>query len=107
MRRREFIAGLGAAAWPIATPAQQLRKLPTIGFLAAGTPSTQSQWLAAFAERVRELGWVKGRTVVIEVRWADGRNERYSEIATEFVRLGVDVIVTYATPSAIAAKQAT
>src|SRR5437867_4844792 len=95
MRRREFITLLGgAAAWPLAARAQQPTKLPTIGFLVAGTPSSHGQWVAAFVQRLRELGWVEGRNVAIEYRWAEGRPERYAEIATEFVQLKVDVIVT-------------
>src|SRR2546430_5748429 len=95
MRRREFIALPGAAfAWPLAARAQQPGKLPTIGFLGTTTPSVASQWNAAFVQRLRELGWIEGRTVAIEVRWAEGRSERYAEIAAEFVRLKVDVIVT-------------
>jgi putative ABC transport system substrate-binding protein len=108
MRRREFITLLGgAAAWPVSARAQQPRKLPTIGFLVAGTPSTYSLWFAALVERLRELGWIEGRNVAIEYRWAEGRNERYAEIAAEFARLKVDVIVTATTPAALAAKQAT
>jgi putative tryptophan/tyrosine transport system substrate-binding protein len=108
MKRRDFITLLGgAAAWPLAARAQQPAKLPTIGFLGATTPSAQSQWTAAFVQRLRELGWIEGRTVAIEVRWAEGRTERYTEIAAEFVRLKVDVIVTGATGSVVAAKQAT
>src|SRR5262245_41771313 len=109
MRRREFIALLGGAgvAWPLGGLSQQPGKLPTIGFLGAGTPSSQGQWFAAIVQRLRELGWIEGQTVAIEVRWAEGRTERYVEIATEFVRLKVDVIATYATSPTIAAKQAT
>src|SRR5262245_24526659 len=109
MRRREFITLLGgaAAAWPLAARAQQQAKLPTIGFLGPTTPSAQSQWVAAFLQRLRERGWIEGRTVTIEYRWAEGRTERYAEIASEFVRLKVDVIVTYGTPQATAAKQTT
>ena len=109
MRRREFITLLGgaAAAWPLAARAQQAGKLPTIGFLGAGTPSAQGQWAAAFVQRLRELGWIEGRTVAIEYRWAEGRTERFAEIAAEFVRLKVDVIVTTATAAVLAAKQAT
>jgi putative tryptophan/tyrosine transport system substrate-binding protein len=109
MQRREFITLLGGAvaAGPLAARAQQPAKLPTIGFLGATTPSAQSQWTAAFVQRLRELGWIEGRTVAIEVRWAEGRTERYTEIAAEFVRLKVDVIVTGATGSVVAAKQAT
>src|SRR5258705_1827318 len=109
MTRREFIAFLGGAtaAWPLAARAQQAGKLPTIGFLGASTPAAQSQWTAAFVQRLRELGWIEGRTIAIEYRWAEGRDERYAEIAAEFVRLKVDVILTHRTPAALAAKQAT
>ena len=109
MRRREFITLLGgaAAAWPLAARAQQAGKLPTIGFLGASTPSAESQWVAAFVQRLRELGWIEGRTVAIEYRWAEGRSERFAEIAAEFVRLKVDVIVTIGTAAVVAAKQAT
>jgi putative tryptophan/tyrosine transport system substrate-binding protein len=105
MKRREFITLLGgAAAWPLAAPAQQ-HKLPTIGFLGGAT--WESEWAATFAQRLRELGWTDGRTIAIEYRWTEGRNERIVEIVAEFVRLKVDVIVTYSTPPVLAAKQAT
>jgi putative ABC transport system substrate-binding protein len=108
MKRREFIMLLGgAAAWPLAARAQQAAKLPTIGFLVAGTPSSHGQWVAAFVQRLRELGWIEGRTITIEYRWAEGRSERFAEIAAEFVRRKVDVIVTSATEAVVAAKQAT
>src|SRR5882724_7663625 len=108
MRRREFITLLGGAAtWPLAAHAQQAAKLPTIGFLVAGTPSSHGQWVAAFVRRLHELGWIEGRTVAIEYRWAEGRTERFDEIAAEFVRRKVDVIVTSATAPVVAAKQAT
>jgi putative ABC transport system substrate-binding protein len=87
--------------------AQQAGKLPTIGFLGATAPSVESQRVAAFVQRLRELAWVDGRNVAIEYRWAEGRNERAAEIAAEFVRLKVDVIVTQGTPPTLAAKQAT
>ena len=107
MRRRAFIAALGgAAAWPLVARAQQPGKLPTIGFLSGQTRSAAGEWVAAFEQRLRELGWIEGRTVAIEVRWAEGRSERFAEIAVEFVRLKVDVIVT-AGPPVFAAKQAT
>jgi len=109
VRRREFITLLGgaaAAALPLAARAQQVGKLPTIGFLGAATPSAWSQWVAAFVERLHELGWIEGRTVAIDYRWAEGRSERYGEIAAEFVRLKVDVIVTVGS-AVLAAKQAT
>src|SRR5947209_3698728 len=96
MRRREFITLLGGATalWPLGVRAQQQAKLPTIGFLGAYTASVQSQWTAAFVRRLRELDWTEGRNVAIEYRWAEGRTERATEIAAEFVRLKVDVIVT-------------
>jgi putative tryptophan/tyrosine transport system substrate-binding protein len=109
MRRREFITLLGgaAAAWPLAARAQHPAKLPTIGFLGAGTSSSHGQWAAAFVQRLHELGWIEGRTIAIEYRWAEGRTERFDEIAAEFVRRKVDVIVTSATAAIVATKQAT
>jgi putative ABC transport system substrate-binding protein len=106
--RRAFITLLGgaAAAWPLAARAQQAGKLPTIGFLGA-SPSIETQRVAAFVQRLRELAWIDGRNLAIEYRWAEGRNERYTEAAAELVRLKVDVIVTVATPATLAAKQAT
>ena len=109
MKRRQFITLLGGAAvaWPLAARAQRAGKLPTIGLLGASAASVQLPWTAAFVQRLRELGWIDGRNLTIEYRWAEGRNERYAEIAAEFVRLKVDVIVTNGTPPALAAKQAT
>jgi ABC-type uncharacterized transport system substrate-binding protein len=106
MQRREFIGLIGgvAASWPLAARAQQL---PTIGLLGANSSSTQRQWTEAFVQRLRELGWIEGSTVAIEVRWAEGSSERYSEIAAEFVRLKVSVIVTSGTSAVVAAKQST
>ncbi len=108
IRRREFITLLGgtAATWPLAARAQQSAKLPTIGFLGGTTASTMRQWTDAFVQRLRELGWVDGRTVAIEFRWAEGRSERYTEIAAEFVHLKVHIIVTVGA-AVVAAKQAT
>ena len=108
MKRREFITLVGsAAAWPLAARAQQAGKLPIIGFLGSSTPSAMAQWVDAFVQRLRDLGWIEGRTVAIEYRWAEGRSSRAAEIAAEFVRLNVDVIVTYASVAVLAAKQAT
>jgi putative tryptophan/tyrosine transport system substrate-binding protein len=109
MRRRDFIAFFGSAGalWPLAARAQQVAKLPTIGFLGPNTRSSGSEWVAAFVQRLRALGWIEGRTVAIEYRWAEGHNERYTEFAAEFVRLKVDVIVVSGTPAVMAAKQAT
>ena len=108
MNRRGFVAVVGgAAAWPFIVRAQQATKVPTIGFLGAGVRSVWSNWVAAFAEGMREHGWVDGATVVIDYRWAEGRSDRYAEIAGEFVRLKVDVIVTAGGAAIIALKQAT
>ena len=96
LRRRRFITLIGgtAAAWPLAARAQQASKFPTIGFLGAATASAWRPWTAVFVQRLSELGWVERRTVAIEYRWAEGRPERYAEIAGEFVRRKVDVVVT-------------
>jgi putative ABC transport system substrate-binding protein len=109
IRRREFIFTLGgaAAAWPLGARAQQALKLPTIGFLSPTTASVDNRRNAAFVQRLRELGWIEGRTVAIEVRSAEGRSERATEIVAEFVRQKVDVIVTGGTVNVLAAKQAT
>jgi putative ABC transport system substrate-binding protein len=109
MRRREVIGLLGgvAVSWPIAAHAQPAGKLPTIGFLGSTTPLIASLWTTAFVQRLRELGWVEGRTVAVEYRWAEGRSERAVEIAAEFVRLKVNVIVTSGTGNIEAAKKAT
>ena len=108
MKRRDFITLLGGAvvASPLAARAQQPAKLPTIGFLGTAAASAWAPWTAAFVQRLHELGWIGGRTVAIEYRWAEGREERYGEIAAEFVRLKADVIVTVGTAAA-AAKQVT
>jgi putative ABC transport system substrate-binding protein len=108
MKRRDFIVGVvSAVAWPLALRAQQPVKLPTIGFLGAASPEVASRWVAAFVKRLRELGWIEGRTVAIEYRWAEAHSERYRQIAAEFVGLKVDVIVTWASAPVLAAKQAT
>src|SRR5262249_51776414 len=85
IRRREFIALLGgAAAWPLTARAQQ-PAMPVIGFIISGSPLSHGPWVAAFAQRLRDLGWIEGRTVAIQYRWAEGRSERFAEIAAEFV----------------------
>src|SRR5215467_3133897 len=109
IERRKFLAtllGSAATAWPLAARAQQAA-VPVIGLLVAGTPLSHGQWVAAFVQRLRELGWIEGRTIAIEYRWGEGRNERFAEIAAEFVRRKVDVIVTSATAAVVAAMQAT
>jgi putative tryptophan/tyrosine transport system substrate-binding protein len=100
--RRQFISalGAGAAAWPLTVRAQQARKLPTVGFMGADA-AVWSPWTAAFVKRLAELGWIENRTVTIEYRWNEGRRERMAEIAAEFVRLKVDIIVTAGGEAAI------
>jgi putative ABC transport system substrate-binding protein len=96
MRRREFIRLVGGvAAWPLYAHAQP--KPPIIGFLGPASAAAMSAWTAAFVQRLRELGWIEGRTVALEYRWADGRSDRLAELAAEFVRLKVDLIVTTGT----------
>jgi putative ABC transport system substrate-binding protein len=109
MNRREFIALFGgtAAVWPLAASAQQPPKLRTIGFSGQSTRAAESELVAAFTQRLRELGWIEGRTITIEYRWSEGRAERFVQIAAEFVRLKVDVIVTSGTPQVLATKQTT
>jgi putative ABC transport system substrate-binding protein len=109
LRRREVISLLGGAAatWPLRARAQQSGRLPTIGFFSAGSTAALSSWVAALVQRLRELGWIEGRTVAIEYRWADGHNERLAQIAAELVQLKVDVLVTHSAAPVIAAKQAT
>jgi hypothetical protein len=107
MRRREFILLIGsAAAWPLVGRAQQ-PKLPIIGYMGQGTPAAEAKRVAAFVERLRELSWIEGRTVVIEYRWTDGRSDLAADIAAEFTRRKVDIIVTSGIPLIVAAKQAT
>jgi putative tryptophan/tyrosine transport system substrate-binding protein len=109
MKRREFIKICSGSAviWPLAARGQQVAMRPIIGLLGSTTASVESQRVAGFVHRLGELGWIEGRNIAIEYRWAEGRNERYSEIAAEFTRLGVDVIVTQGTAAIMAAKRAT
>jgi putative ABC transport system substrate-binding protein len=109
MKRREFITLLGgaAAACPFAARAQQTPGLPSIGSSSPMTPSVENQRVAAFVQRLRQLGWVEGRTVAIKVRWAEERSERTAEIVAEFVGEKVDIIVAAGTASALAAEQGT
>ena len=98
IRRRELLVALGgaAAAWPLRARAQQPSRLPTIGVLGTDAAAWRP-WTDALVGRLRELGWIEGRTIAFEYRWFEGRPERNTEIAAEFVRLKVDVIVTNAT----------
>ena len=107
MRRRDFVTLIGgAAAWPLAARAQQ-PVMPVIGLMGAGSAAAQTHLTSAFLQRFRELGWTEGRDVRIEYRWGEGRSERFAEIAAEFVRLKVDLILTHNTPPTLAANQAT
>ena len=107
MRRREFITLLGgAAAWPLVAHAQQ-SAMPVVGLMGSGSAVAQSHLTASFLQRLRELGWTEGRNLRIEYRWGEGRDERFAEIAAEFVRLKVDLILTHNTLPTLAAKQAT
>jgi putative ABC transport system substrate-binding protein len=109
MRRREFIAlaAGAAAAWPLAGRAQPPQKLRTIGFVGPSTATVDRPLTGPFAQRLAELGWVDGRSIVIDYRPSEGLVERAGEIAAEFVRLKVDVIVTGGDAQALAAKRAT
>src|SRR5262245_45542243 len=109
MRRREVITLLGgaAAAWPLRARAQQPGKLPIIGYMGQGTAAAEAKRVTAFVGRLHELSWIEGRTVAIEYRWMEGRSDLAAEIATEFARRKVDIIVTSGTPLIVAAKQAT
>jgi putative ABC transport system substrate-binding protein len=106
MIRREFVTLLGgaAAAWPLAGRAEQAAKLPTIGFFSPNTRSVASPWTAAFLARLREVGWIEGRTIAIEYRWGEGRGDRTAEVISEFVRLKPDIIVRHS--NIVAAKEA-
>jgi putative ABC transport system substrate-binding protein len=106
--RRKFIILVGgtAAGWPLAARAQRPAKLPTVGYLGSSTASAQTLWVAAFVQRLHELNWIEGRTIAIEYRLAEGRRERFHEIAAEFARLKVDVIVTAGTAPVLEAKEA-
>ena len=109
MRRRDFISffGIAAVAQSVAAYAQPSDKLPVIGFLGSSSLSTTSKFVAAFVDRLHDHGWSEGRNVFIEYRWAEGSNERTAEIATEFARLKVAVIVTHSNAAAAIAKKAT
>jgi ABC-type uncharacterized transport system substrate-binding protein len=108
MKRRDLIKAIAgsAAAWPMTVRAQQASKVPTIGYLGADAMAFKL-WTAAFVARLRELGWIEGSTIAIEYRWSQGRTERYAEIAAEFVRLKVDVIVTVGSAVPIVRQAAT
>ena len=109
MKRREFITLVGGATapWPLVLRAQKGARIPTIGFLGSSSSSSMNKWAATFERRLNELRWVVGNTVAIEYRWGEGRNDRFAELADEFVRLKVDAVVTSGTPPALALMRAT
>ena len=107
-RRRVVIAlGAGAFAAPLASFAQEPAKIARIGFLGAGSASVTASWVEALRTGLRDLGYIEGKNIVIEYRWADGKYERLADLAGELVRLKVDVLVTHGTSGTRAAKQAT
>jgi putative ABC transport system substrate-binding protein len=107
MRRREFIVLLiGAASWPLAARAQQTGRVYSIAVFNAGAEIAPAN-RAAFVEALRQLGWIEGKNVAFEYRYAENRLDRLPELAAELVRLKVDVIVTVGTLAPLAAKRAT
>jgi putative tryptophan/tyrosine transport system substrate-binding protein len=107
MRRREFLALLGATALPIAAGAQPATSMRKVEFLGVSNPATQSEWTKAFVARLRELGWIEGQNIAVQYRWAEGRTDRFAPIVAEFVAFNADVIVTAGTAATLAAKRAT
>jgi putative tryptophan/tyrosine transport system substrate-binding protein len=112
MKRRDFIALLGSAtaasaAWPLAVGAQTPPKIPRVGFIAGANPAAAEHTFGAFQQRLRELGYVEGQSIALEVRWAEGRMERIPELVAELVGLKMDVLMAAISPAALAAKKAT
>jgi putative tryptophan/tyrosine transport system substrate-binding protein len=109
MRRRAFITLLGGAAagWPLAARAQQPSKIPHIGLLSPFSPSDAALWNQAFLRGLRDLGWVDGKSIIIEYRYAEGQNDRLPGLVADLIRLKVDIIVTAVTNDTLVAKNAT
>jgi len=107
--RRTFLAGTGAVllAAPLPTQAQQAGKVWRIGYLDQGSATGNGPYFEAFRQGLRDLGWVEGKNITIDVRFAEGKTERLPALAAELVRLKVDLIATSSTPAALTAKQAT
>ena len=109
MNRRTFLSALSGSllAAPLAAEAQQTGKVYRVAFLGSTSPSGYASQMEAFRRGLRDLGYVEGQNLVIEFRWAQGKNERLPELAAELVRLKPDVLVTHGPPGALAAKRAT
>ena len=109
MKRREFITLLGGAAagWSLAASAQTQPKIPRVGCVFGSTPTLAKHYIEAFRQGFGELGYVEGQTIVLELRWAEGRPERAPQLVAELVGLKVDVLVAPSGPAALAAKNAT
>jgi putative ABC transport system substrate-binding protein len=108
MKRREFITLLGGAAtWPLAARAQQVAKMPRVGFMGNSTAALEANLVSPFRDGLRELGYQEGRNIVIEYRWAEGQYERFPGLVAELLAVPVDVIVTAGTPATLAVKNAT
>src|SRR5262245_62514470 len=109
MRRREFITlvGAGAVAWPLAARAQQAQKVARIGFLGSTFASPWKSRVEAFQSGLHDLGYVEGKNIAIEFRWAEENYDQLPLLAAELIRLNVDVLVTYGTPGSLVAKNAT
>jgi putative ABC transport system substrate-binding protein len=108
IERRKFLATLGgAAAWPLAARAQEAAKIPRVGYLSPGSSTAELARDEAFRQGLRELGYIEGKSIVIEYRFAEGKFERLPGLAAELVRLDVDVIVALVTQASLAAKHAT
>jgi putative tryptophan/tyrosine transport system substrate-binding protein len=110
MRRRDFIAGFTglSAAWPLVARAQQLGKVPRIGYLSPGSASPGPlAYHDEFQRGLRELGYVEGQNIVIEYRFAEGKFDRLDQLAAELVQLNVDIIVSVVTQASLAAQNAT
>jgi len=108
MRRRDFVTMLSSAlTWPLAARAQQGARVARIGFLGAASESAYARQVEGFRLGLRDLGYIEGRNIFIDYRWAEGKYEQLHELAADLIRSGADVIVTHGTPGALAAKRAT
>jgi putative ABC transport system substrate-binding protein len=107
--RRQFISVLGGAtiAWPLDARAQQSKKVPRIALLSPFSPADTTRRYQAFREGLRNLGWVDGKSLLIEYRYAEGKNDRLAGLVADLLQLKVDIIVTSVTPDSLAAKSAT